>query len=90
MKRLDGEWLAFMLPHEVTPQTAAERLVEGIRRFNERFGAMPVMLGLSTDLDEQAQQVVTEAAQRLGLEVHVVSHIRRRDFWLGPVEKKKS
>ena len=79
-RKLDGEWLAFYLREG---DNANEVLVNAIRRFNARFGDMPRQVAFHAQSPHQA--ALTEAAQRLGLEVVTGEHIPRRDFWLGPV-----
>lgn len=86
MSNLNGAWLAFWASRSGRPEEAAERLIEAIRRFNERTGRLPTKLVANPHSD--AYPHLVEAARRLGLEV-IEGPLSPQDFWLGPVRPVK-
>jgi len=76
-QRLDGYWLAFY-------EAITEGVIHAIRRFNERFGSLPRILGANPQ--SPIYPTLANTARRLGLEPVADERIPPRDFWLGPVE----
>lgn len=64
-------------------QNAAEGLIQAIKQFNERFGAMPRAVVVNPNAN--LYQPLADTAKRLGLGVLESERLPPRDFWLEPV-----